>query len=139
MTGELFINGKDAWAVWGVNMGDRFIDALDAPLEMKAYIENESRLEHGKRVMTVDAKVASRDITLGFTIIGKSENDYRTKRNAFFMELQKGMFTVEVPVLGANVYHLLYTGKNITYGMNLSRNFSHFSMKVTELNPMART
>ena len=64
MTGELLINGKDAWTQWGVNMGDGFIDALDAPLPMKDYIENESRLEHGKRIITTDAKVDSRDITL---------------------------------------------------------------------------
>ena len=44
MTGELYINGKDAWTSWGVSMGDGFLDALDAPLQMKDYIESESRL-----------------------------------------------------------------------------------------------
>ena len=69
MTGELYINGKDAWVTWGVNMGDGFLDALDAPLQMKDYIEDESRLEHGKRMITANAKVDSREITLGFTIM----------------------------------------------------------------------
>ena len=138
MTGELLINGKDAWTEWGVNMGDGFIDALDAPLEMKEYVENESRLEHGKRVLATNAKVASRDVTLGFTITGASASDYRTKSKAFFAELQKGAFTVKVPALGDEVYHFVYTGKSVSYGLSLGRNFSHISMKATEPNPMDR-
>ena len=80
MTGELFINNKDAWVTWGVNMADGFIDVIGAPLPMKDYIENESRLEHGKRVITDNAKIDSREITLGFTITGTSESDYRQKK-----------------------------------------------------------
>ena len=53
MKGELLINGKDAWTTWGVCMGEGFLDSIDAPAPMKDYIENESRLEHGKRVITM--------------------------------------------------------------------------------------
>ena len=52
MTGQLYINEKDAWTTWGVRMDDGFLDAIDAPLPMKDYIENESRLEHGKHMIT---------------------------------------------------------------------------------------
>ena len=138
MTGELFINSKDAWTTWGVNMDDGFLDALDAPLQMKDYIENESRLEHGKRMITSSPKVASRDITLGFTITGTNETDYRTKKKAFETELQKGAFTLNVPKLGTDVFNLVYTGKSVSYGLSLNRCFGHFSMKVTEPNPMDR-
>lgn len=139
MIGELFINGKDAWTTWGVNMGGGFLDTLDAPLEMKEYIEDESRLEHGKRVITDNPKIASREITLSFTITGNSESDYRTKKKAFQAELQKGEFTINVPVLGTEVYKMVYTGKSVSYGMNIARTFGHFSMKVVEPNPMDRT
>lgn len=139
MTGELYINGKDAWTTWGVNMGEGFIDALDAPLPMKDYIEDESRLEHGKRVITDNARVDSRDITLGFTITGTSESDYRTKKSAFQTELQKGSFTVRIPALGTQVYKMLYTGKSISYGLSLNRSFGNFTMKATEPNPMDRS
>ncbi len=138
MTGELYINGKDAWTSWGVSMGDGFLDALDAPLPMKDYIESESRLENGKHIHTGNAKVASRDITLQFTIMGESASDYRTKKKAFLDELQAGAFTVEVPILGNDIYHLVYTGKSISYGLNLNRSFGHFSTKVTEPNPTNR-
>lgn len=83
MTGDLFINRKDAWSTWGVRMGDGFLDAIDGFNQMKDYIEDESRLEHGKRMITDNAKVASREITLQFTIEGNSEGDYRTKKKSF--------------------------------------------------------
>lgn len=35
MTGDLFINGMDAWVMWGVSMGDGFLDAIDGFNEMK--------------------------------------------------------------------------------------------------------
>ena len=138
MTGDLFINGKDAWTTWGVNMGDGFLDALDAPLQMKEYIEDESRLEHGKRMITANAKVDSREITLGFTIMGASESDYRSKRKAFFSELQAGTFTVNVPKLGVDIYKLVYTGRSVNYGLSADRTFGHFTMKATEPNPADR-
>lgn len=140
MTGELYINGKDAWTTWGVNMGDGFLNSLDAPLQMKDYIENESRLEHGKRMITANAKVDSREITLGFTIMGTSANDYRSKKKAFLDELQKGAFTIKVPELGEDVvYKMVYTGKSISYGVNIARTFGHFTMKAVEPNPADRT
>ena len=139
MTGQLFINNKDAWTTWGVRMDEGFLSALDAPLSMKEYIENDSRLEHGKRMITASPKVDSRDITLGFTITGTSESDYRTKKAAFLAELQQGAFTVKVPALGTQVYKMVYTGKSISYGLSRNRQFGHFTMKATEPNPMDRT
>ena len=120
-------------------MGDGFLDALDAPLSMKDYIENESRLENGKHVDTANAKISSREITLQFTITGNDENDYRTKKKSFQTELQSGKFTVKVPILGNEVFKLVYTGKSISYGLSLSRRFGRFSTKVSEPDPTDRT
>lgn len=139
MTGELFINGKDAWDTWGVNMGEGFLDALDAPLQMKDYIENESRLEHGKRVITDNAKVDSREVTLQFTIEGSSESDYRTKKKAFQLELEKGGVNIKIPALGDEIYKLIYLGKSISYGLSPDRCFAKVSSKFEEPNPMDRS
>lgn len=138
MKGELFINEKDAWTTWGVNMGEGFLDTLDAPLPMKDYIENDSRLEHGKRMLTTDARVDSRELTLEFTIMGNDQADYRNKRKTFLSELQQGAFTLSVPALGEEVYHLVYTGKNISYDISLDRTFGRMSSKFTEPNPADR-
>lgn len=139
MKGELIINGKDAWTQWGVNMGEGFIDTLDAPLPMKEYIENESRLEDGKRVLTSNVKKDSREITLSFTITGTSESDYRSKKKAFETELYNGALTISVPKISGDVYHLIYTGKNVSYGLSLDRCFGNFSAKFEEPNPSDRT
>lgn len=139
MTGDLFINGKDAWATWGIRMGDGFLDTIDGFNEMKDYIENESRLEHGKRVITDNAKVDSREITLQFTIEGNSENDYRTKKKSFQAELEKGTVNIKVPTLGSEVYKLIYLGKSVSYGLSLDRCFGKISSKFEEPNPMDRS
>ena len=105
---------------------------------MKSYIQDESRLEDGVRIDTSNPKVASRDITLGFTIMGSSESDYRSKKAAFQTELQKGSFTVKVPALSNETFKLVYTGKSISYGLSKRRDFGHFTMKCTEPNPADR-
>lgn len=139
MTGDLTINNKDAWNTWGVRMGDGFLDAIDGFNEMKDYIENESRLEHGKRVITDNAKVDSREITLQFTIEGSSDSDYRTKKKAFQTELEKGVVNIKVRALGNEVYKLIYLGKSISYGLSLDRCFGKVSSKFCEPNPADRS
>ena len=138
MTGDLYINGQDAYTTWGVNMGEGFLDAIDGFLSMKSFIENDSRMEHGKRMILSNPKVASREITLHFTLKGDSQEDYRAKRNAFEEELYKGSVNVRVPVLGEQVYKLVYLGKSVSYGMNTARTLCTISAKFDEPNPMDR-
>lgn len=139
MTGDLIINGKDAFSTWGVRMGDGFLDAIDGFNQMKDYIENESRLEHGKRIITDNARVDSRETTLQFTIEGDSESDYRTKKKAFQTELEKGAVSIKVPVLGSEVYKLVYLGKSVSYGLSFDRRFGKVSSKFEEPNPTDRS
>lgn len=139
MSGDLIINGKDAWTTWGVCMDDGFLDAIDGFNEMKDYIEDESRLEHGKRIITDNAKVASREITLQFTIEGSSESDYRTKKKAFQTELERGTVNIKIPAIGTELYRLVYLGKNVSYGLSLDRCFGKVSSKFCEPNPMDRS
>lgn len=136
---ELIINNKDAFQQWGVRMGDGFLDTIDAPNSMKAFVENESRLEHGKRVIVENPKVAAREITLGFHIQGYSESDYQTKKRSFFNELEGGTIHINVPALGEDVYKLIYLGKSITYNLTRNRTSSKISAKFIEPNPKDRT
>lgn len=139
MIGDLIINGKDAFATWGVRMGEGFLDAIDGFNEMKDYIENESRMEHGKRMITDNARIASREIALQFTIEGSSESDYRAKKKAFQSEMEKGTVIIKVPTLGNEFYKLVYLGKSLSYGMNLDRCFGKVSSKFCEPNPTDRS
>ena len=112
MTNDLKINGLDAYRQWGIRMGDGFLDTIGAPAPMKEFIENKSRLEHGKRVITNNPKVDEREITLSFTIEGNSQSDYQTKRKAFFDELYKGAVDIQIPANSSEIYHLIYLGKS---------------------------
>lgn len=89
MKNELIINNKDAYATWGVRMGDNFLDVLGASSPMKEFIENKSRLEHGKRVIINDPKIDEREITLSFTIEGSSQSDYQSKKKLSLMNFIK--------------------------------------------------
>lgn len=135
---ELILNGKNAFTEWGIKMGDGFLDALGTPAPMKDFIENKSRLEHGKRVIVNNPKLDERDLTLTFTIQGSSKADYQTKKAAFQNELYKGSMTVQVPANSSEVYRLIYTGKSITYAQSLDRTFGKLSAKFNEPNPTNR-
>ena len=139
MTGDLIINGKDSFSTWGVRMGEKFLDALGAPSPLKEFIENKSRLEHGKRVDTSNPKLDERDLTLTFTVDGNSLADYQAKRSAFYSELYKGKIDIKIPQSGIEVYHLLYSGKSITYAQSLDMTFGKISAKFVEFDPSNRT
>lgn len=138
MTGELYINKKDAWSAWGVNMGDSFLASLDSFVPLKDFIENEERSQHGKRVLVSQVRLASREVTLKFTIKGENPEDFLAKRRAFEQELQKATVDINVPELGTQVYHLIYLGKNVSYAMNRARTFCVVSAKFDEPNPSDR-
>mgnify|MGYP001632136452 FL=1 len=132
---ELLINGENAYTTWGVRMGEGFLDVIGASAPMKDFIENKSRLEHGKRVIINNPKVDEREITLSFTIEGNSQSDYQAKKKAFFDELYKGVVDIQIPANSSEVYHLIYTGKSVTYAQSLDRTFGKISAKFNEPNP----
>ena len=138
MRGQLLINGKDAYTDWGVSMGDNFIDAIETPAAVKDYITNESRSEHGKRVITDSSviKVASRDVTLQFHICGNSTQDYLNKKKAFQAVLYNGAVDIQIPSRSSEVYHLIYQGKQVSFSQTARE--GKLSAKFEEPNPMDR-
>ena len=136
---DLLINTQDAYTTGGVRMGEGFLDVLGASSPMKEFIENKSRLEHGKRVIINDPKIDEREITLSFTIEGNSQSDYQAKKKAFFEELYKGVVDIQVPANSNEIYHLIYLGKSVAYAQSLDQTFGKISAKFNEPNPANRT
>ena len=136
---DLLINTQDTYTTWGVRMGEGFLDVLGASSPMKEFIENKSRLEHGKRVIINDPKIDEREITLSFTIEGNSQSDYQAKKKAFFEELYKGVVDIQVPANRNEIYHLIYLGKSVAYAQSLDQTFGKISAKFNEPNPANRT
>ena len=136
MTGDLFINGKDAWVTWGVNMGEDFLEALLTPSPMKAYIENKSRLENGKQVDTTNAKVDERDVQVTITLEGSTQTEYLSRYESFVTELYKGPILMKVPTL-RKIYKLTYDSSPTKMG-NYGLCFGKFTLKFNEPNPTDR-
>lgn len=132
---DLLINTQDAYTTWGVRMGEGFLDVLGASSPMKEFIENKSRLEHGKRVIINDPKIDEREITLSFTIEGNSQSDYQAKKKAFFEELYKGVVDIQVPANSNEIYHLIYLGKSVAYAQSLDQTFRKNFSQFNEPNP----
>ncbi len=135
---DLFINGEDALAVYGVRMGDKFLSSLGAPAPLKTPIENDSRALHGKQILASSARVGSRQITLEFTIQGVSPSDFKARKDAFFELLYNGELYIEVPSLGSEVYRLWFLGTSPIYSLSRNRCFCKVSVKFEEPDPTFR-
>lgn len=136
---DLLINNLDAFTTYGVRMGDKFMDALGAPAPMKTYVENDSRAKHGKQVLLSSAKVASRQVTLEFTIAGSNPTDFANKKKSFYQILYSGGLTICVPKNSPDIYKLVYLGTSPTYAQSRNRCFCRVSIKFEEPDPTSRS
>ena len=132
MKNQAKINGKDIWDTWGATLLRGSYEKLLTPPSMKEYIENESRLEHGKRINTTNAKVSSREFSLQFFIEGSSESEYLSRFQSFIQELEKGAVSLYVERL-KKTYELVYTECSSygDYGLKKGK----LAVKFVEPNP----
>lgn len=115
-------------------------DSLLAPAPLKDYIENESSLEDGVRVIIpTTPKKKGREVTLGFQVVGSTALEFETRKAALFAEFYKGTFKLSELGFTNDVFHLLYTGKSISYGQGLSGTACKVSAIFRENNPANRT
>lgn len=136
MLGDLYINSQDSWGTWKVAMGESFIENLLLPAGNKDFIENESRLENGKRVITTNPKVASRDVTLTFNIHGDTTTEYLANYAAFVAVLQAGTVKIRVPAINM-VFNLIYK-KSTSFNIGRARMDSSLAVKFEEPDPTDR-
>ena len=86
MKDELYINGKDAYTTWGISMDSTSLSFLMTPSANKAYLENESRLEHGKRVTVTNPVMDTRDLTLQLHLTADTEEQFFQRYRSFCEE-----------------------------------------------------
>ena len=122
----------------GVRMGENFKSDLYAPLELKEFVSNESRLEHGTRVIVRNPRYASRTLSLEFQVIGESKAEMEANLAALYEQLDGGTVLLEVPELTSDVFNLIYTGKSGTYSSGLSGCACKIKVGFIEPNPTDR-
>lgn len=136
LTGQLKINGKDAYTTWGISMDDTSLSTLMTPPPVKAYIENNDRTEHGKRIMTTSVLVDSRDLTLQINLTAENERQFFERYVLFCDELSKGILDIETSFQQGVVYHCLY--QSCSQFSQFMRGIGKFVLKLTEPNPNKR-
>lgn len=138
MKDELYINGKDAYETWGVSLEDGAVSALMTPPTMKDFVSNTSRLEHGKRIVALNPKYDSRELTLEMHLCAKTKSDFLTKYGKFCDEvLATGVVHIQTVHQPNVTYHCTYN--SCTQFSAFLSGIAKFSLKLTEPNPANRT
>lgn len=135
MTGDLFINGVDAYT-YGVVMGEGFFGALLSPPPQKENITNQSRNEDGKRIIS-NPKMDERSINLVFNVEGGTQSEFIGNLKKLYTAFGGGLFKINVPCLGTEIYKL-YFQKSSQFSMNEERTFCKITTTFNEPNPADR-
>lgn len=136
MTGELFINDKDAYREWGISMDDTSLSALMTPPPNKELIENKSRLEHGKRVIADNVKVDERNLTLQINLTAPTKEQFLARYLSFCNELKKGTLNIKTKYQPDLLYRMVYV--SCSQFSQFMQGIGKFSLKLNEPNPENR-
>lgn len=132
---NFYINGTNT-KQWGITFGEDTLAILLTPPSVKALVESESALEHGKRVyILVGPKISSREITITMFLEAQSYAEFRSRYNAFLAVITAGMITLTTDIEGGEVYRLYYQSCS---QYNQCGNIAKFMLKFIEPNPKNR-
>lgn len=134
---KVTINSWDARAKWGIIFESSSISALMTPAPMKDFVENDSRMEHGKRVVTTNPRVGSRTLSLTFTLHANNEDDFFERYDSFCAELEKGTIDIVLSSRPSIVYKLIY--KSCKQFTQYNNKLAKFILNLEEPNPKDRS
>lgn len=137
MTGELTINGKDAFTTWGIFLTDEAISAILTPPPLKEPITNSSRLQNGEQLVTSSLKVDARDLTITLNLSASNKEDFFTKYLSFCEELKKGILVFKISYQPSVAYTFLY--RNCQQFSQYRLGAAKFLLRLSELNPVNRS
>ncbi|MBR1526836.1 MAG: hypothetical protein IJ640_09300 [Prevotella sp.] len=131
---QLTINGADAFQRYGIIMPDGGMAALRKPAPNKAFIQNKSRLQHGKRVIRKNPKKDERQIILPIIITAKDESDFNEKYDLFVSEvLDTGYLVIKTSKQPNVYYRCIY--EDCQQYTEFAGEMAKFMLSLTEPNP----
>lgn len=137
-TGEVFINGLDAFDNWGISFTDKSLSTLMEPEPLKNPVENKSTTMDGKQTRKeAQPKVDERDITLAVQLYAVSRSDLFSKLKAFKTELKKRRIVIRTKYEPGVYYRCDYL--SCTQYTSFHRGMATFSLKLNEPNPNNRS
>nr|DAX65786.1 MAG TPA: tail protein [Caudoviricetes sp.] len=107
------------------------------PSSNKTFIENESRLEHGKRIVPSNPRIDSRNLTLQINLTASDEKQFFERYNAFCEELAAGVLEIETKYQPDVAYKTIY--QSCSQFSQFMRGIGKFTLKLIEPNPNDRT
>lgn len=134
--GELYINDKDAYITWGISMDTTSLSSLMTPSPNKEFIENKSRLEHGKRTFNSCPRIDERNIILTFNLTAKTEEQFFSRYSKFCEELATGFLNIKTKYQPDVIYRTIYI--SCSQFTQFMRGIGKFSLKLNEPNPSNR-
>ena len=136
MTGECFINGKDAYTTWGIVLSDSALTALMTPAPLKPFVENKSRTLDGKTVSIKNPKYDERDVQVTFSLVARTKSEFFARYDSFCAELKTGAIDIRTINQPSVVYRTVY-GSCTQYSMFNGR-LGKFVLRLNEPNPNNR-
>lgn len=136
MKEELYINGKDAYTTWGMSMDETALSELMTPPANKAFVENESRNQHGKRIVIADPKLSERNLTLQVNLTASDEQQFMKRYSSFCEELATGSLEIKTKYQPGVVYKTIY--QSCSQFSQFMRGIGKFVLKLSEPNPNDR-
>lgn len=134
----IYINDKDIWIEWSAILIEGSYNSLMEPADLKSYVENDFRSQHGKRVSVKNTRYKDRNITLVFDIQGTSMRDYNSKKDSLLAEMQKGIFELKVIPLMTVYKVFLPPGYFLGLSSDPGLSSGKFSVRLNEPNPTDR-
>lgn len=131
-SGQLYINGYDAYTTWGITMDSSALSTLMTPAPQKDFVENKSRLQHGKRVVTDSPMTDERTISLTFNLTASTETEFFSRYESFCEQLATGVLEITTQYQSDVVYRLIYL--SCSQFTQYMRGLAQFILKVCEPN-----
>ena len=140
VNGSLSEGWVDAYLQWGVSLTDSALSALMTPAPNKSVVENNSRIEHGKRVIKnpVYSKKDERDVNLEMHINAKDKTDFFDKYDRFCSEvLDYGFIDIKSVYMPTKVFKMTYV--NCSQFTEFIQQLARFTLRLNEPNPKDRS
>lgn len=135
--GETIVTYTDL-GEYGITLIRGWREALLKPASVKDYTSNDSRLEHGVRMVATAkfAKMSQREVQISMLLEGSTQSDYLKKYQTLLNAIAySGLVHLKVPCMGL-VFKMVYSdcSKYGDFGMTKG----NFTLKLTEPNPSDR-
>lgn len=132
MTGDLYINGLDAYVNWGVGLEMGALEALMSFKPNKEPVTNKNVTAEGSYYVCGAGLTDERTVSIPIHIVSQDRADFLIKLSGFYETIKSGLITIDIRKPVVKTYKMYYV--NCTnYGHNLA-GLAKFMLTMLETN-----